>query len=98
LIWAYVWCAKDTATLQQNFTNIKVKFVADGEDVSSQVNSMDLENNGQQCRVVYTAVTDWPGGEHHLTTTATFTAKINDGTSDYAAGDYILDYTVVVKP
>ena len=97
LIWAYAWCAKDADTLKQNFDHIQLKFVLDGQDVSNQMNTFDTQNNGQQCRLVYTALSDWPAGEHHLTTTATFTAQINDGTSDYAAGDYILDYKVVVK-
>jgi hypothetical protein len=48
--------------------------------------------------VVYAELTDWPAGEHHLSTIATFTAKINDGSADYAAGDYELDYEVFVKP
>jgi C-terminal processing protease CtpA/Prc len=97
LIWAYAWCAKDTHTLQQNFGHIELKFVLDGEDVTGQMSTTDLQSNGQQCRLVFTELNDWPAGEHHLSTTATFTAKINDGTADYAAGDYILDYTVYVK-
>jgi hypothetical protein len=46
----------------------------------------------------YTALSKWPAGEHKLSTSATFTAPINDGTADYEAGDYILDYNVFVKP
>jgi C-terminal processing protease CtpA/Prc len=98
LIWAYAWCASDTDTLKQNFDHIELKFVLDGEDVTSQMIITDLPNNGQECRLVYTELSDWPGGEHHLTITATFTAKINDGLADYEPGDYILDYTVYVKP
>lgn len=98
LIWAYVWCAKDTDTLKQNFDNIKLTFMLDGAVVTSQMAQTDMENNGQQCRLVYTQLTDWPAGEHHLTTTASFAAKINDGSTDYPAGDYILEYGVFVKP
>ncbi len=97
LIWAYAWCAKDTTTLTQNFDHIQLKFVLDGQDVSKQMNTFDAESNGQQCRIVYTALSDWPVGEHHLSTTAAFDAKINDGASDYDAGDYVLDYTVYVN-
>ncbi len=46
----------------------------------------------------YVALSNWPVGKHHIVTTATFTSKINDGTSDYAPGDYVLDYTVNVQP
>jgi hypothetical protein len=98
LMWAYVWCAKDADTLKKNFNNIKLTFQLDGEDVTSQMNTTDMEANNQQCRLVYTALTDWPGGEHQLSTTANFAASINDGTADYAPGDYVLDYTVIVKP
>ena len=67
-MWAYPWCAKDTATLEQNFKNIKVKFTLDGEDVTDQMSTVDVTSNGQQCRLVFTALSDWPAGEHHLTT------------------------------
>ena len=98
LIWAYAWCARDAATLQQNFENIRLTFELAGADVSSQFATLELESGGQPCRMVYTALDEWPAGEHHLTTTATFTAALNDGSADYAAGDYSLDYTVYVAP
>lgn len=94
LLWAYAWCAKDTNTLSQNFAHIKVKMTLDGEDVTSQMSTSDMASNGQQCRLIYTALSDWPAGEHHLTIQATFDAKINDGMADYDPGDYILDYRV----
>lgn len=98
LLWAYSWCAKDASTLTQNLNNIKLKFTLDGQDVTSQMNTADMPSSGQQCHIVYTGLSDWPGGEHHLTTTATLSAKINDGSADYAPGDYIQDYLVYVKP
>lgn len=98
LIWAYAWCASDAATLKQNFEKIKLTFTLDGTDVSDQMTIFETESNGQQCRLIYTALSDWPAGEHHLATTATFTAKINDGSADYNPGDYIMDYSVFVKP
>jgi hypothetical protein len=58
----------------------------------------DVEAGGKQCRLLYTALSDWPGGEHHLTTQATFTAPVNDGTMEFAAGDYVLEFTVYVRP
>jgi C-terminal processing protease CtpA/Prc len=99
LIWMYAWCTTTKEVLDQNFENIEVKFVLDGEEVPlDQFRREDLENGGQQCRLIYTALSKWPGGEHHLSTTATFTAPINDGTADYEAGDYVLDYAVFLKP
>jgi C-terminal processing protease CtpA/Prc len=98
-IWAYVWCAADADTLAQNLENIQLSFVLDGEEVPlGDMSTFETEFNGQQCRLTYTALSDWPAGEHHLTTTATFTAAINDGSADYDAGDYVLEYTVYVSP
>lgn len=99
LIWLYAWCTTSTEILVQNFENIDLKFKLDGEAVAlDKFATRDLENNGQQCRIYYTALSKWPAGEHHLSTTATFKAAINDGTADYKPGDYILEYAVFVKP
>ncbi|MGB8981664.1 MAG: S41 family peptidase [Anaerolineales bacterium] len=98
LIWLYAWCATTQDVLEENFNNIELKFALDGEDVPlSQLATGDVPNNGQQCRIYFTALSDWPAGEHHLSTTAAFTKSINDGTADYEAGDYVLDYTVYVQ-
>lgn len=99
LVWLYAWCATSTEVLEKNFENINVSFSLDGEQVPlNKLNTEDLENNGQQCRLFYTVLSNWPGGEHHAVTTVTFASAINDGTADYTAGDYILDYGVFVKP
>ena len=87
LVWAYPWCAKGYRHLEQNFKNIKLKFSLDGADVTDQMSRVDVASGGQQCRLVFTALSEWPGGEHHLTTTATVSAAINDGSADYPAGD-----------
>ena len=98
LLWLYAWCADTEETLNQNFENIQLTFTLDGEDVPlSDMATQDLPNSGQQCRIYYTVLSDWPVGEHHLNTTATFTGPINDGTADYEAGDYVLEYTVYVN-
>ncbi len=99
MIWAYAWCAADQATLDANLERITLKFEMDGKPVdSNQMSTYDLQSNGRQCRLTYAALLDWPGGEHHLTTSATFKSQINDGTTDYPAGEYVLEYTVYVKP
>jgi hypothetical protein len=73
--------------------------VLDDKEVSADsLSTFETETGGQVCRVIYTSLSDWPVGEHHLVTTATFKAKINDGTVDYEPGDYVLDYMVYVKP
>jgi C-terminal processing protease CtpA/Prc len=99
LVWLYPWCAKTSEILKQNFENIQLKFVLDGKEVPlADMVTTDLENGGQQCRLYFAALSDWPAGEHHLSTTATFASKINDGTADYEPGDYVLDYTVYMNP
>jgi len=99
LIWGYAWCASTKEILEQNFQNIHLQFVLNGEKVSGdQMNVFDVEARGKQCRLYYSALSDWPGGEHHLSTIATFATPIHDGTSEFPAGDYVLEYTVYVKP
>ncbi len=99
MIWGYVWCAADKATVDSNFENIQLKFVLDEDQVPTEsFSTLEVESGGQICRLIYTSLSEWPAGEHHLVTTAVFTDKINDGTADYEPGDYILKYTVFVKP
>ncbi|MFN8413494.1 MAG: S41 family peptidase [Anaerolineales bacterium] len=98
-IWSYVWCASDKDLLAKNFENIQLKFELDGKLVSQDLfNSYDVDANGRSCRLVYVALGEWPAGEHKVSTTATFKSKINDGNSDFEAGDYVLEYTVFMKP
>lgn len=100
LIWAYAWCAKDKETLVQNFSQIDLKFVLNGRDIpQDQLAVYDgTSSGGYECRLVYTALSDWKAGEHHFSTTAIFKSDIIDGTSTYKAGDYVDEYTVYVKP
>jgi len=99
VIWAYVWCAADAKTLAANFENIQLKFMLDEKDVpADSFSTFETETGGKVCRLIYTSLSGWTAGEHRLTTTATFKAKINDGTADYEPGDYVLDYMVYVKP
>lgn len=99
LIWPYGWCAKSQEILEQNFEAIELKFVLNGEEVpEEQFAVLEGPSDDLFCRYIYTALSDWPAGEHHLSITATFTETINDGIADYAPGDYVYDFTVYVKP
>ena len=99
VLWAYAWCAQDKATLEQNFSQIDLTFNLNGKDVPiDQLAVYDTPSGGLECRLMYTALSDWEPGEHHAVITATFKSKINDGTGEYARGDYVADYTVYVKP
>lgn len=97
LIWGYFWCTTTKEILDQNFSQIDVKFEMNGEAVPfDQFASADLPSGNMQCRVIYTALSDWSSGEHHLATAVTFKGRINDGTADYPAGDYVSEYSVFV--
>jgi hypothetical protein len=98
VIWDYLWCATTTDVLATDLKSINLKFTLDGNDVPvTDFSISDGTSGGQQCHIVYTALSAWPVGSHHVTTTATFTSKINNGTNDYDPGDYVLDYTVNVQ-
>lgn len=97
LVWGYFWCTTTTAILDQNFSQISLSFELNGEEVPlDNFVTADLPSGDTQCRVIYTALSDWKPGEHHLTTAATFKTPINDGMGEYPAGDYISEYSVFV--
>ncbi|HUM24921.1 MAG TPA: S41 family peptidase [Anaerolineales bacterium] len=99
VIWGYSWCAVDAATVASNFEKIDMQFMLDGKEVpTDSFGTLELETGGKVCRLIYTSLSEWTSGEHHLSTTATFTAAINDGSANFEAGEYILEYTVYVKP
>ena len=99
LFWAWGWCAKDQATLDENLKKIKLGFNLEGQDVPlDQFQQLAYDASGQKCVAYLAVLTDWQAGENHLTTTVTFTAPINDGSADYPAGKQVFEYTVYVKP
>jgi hypothetical protein len=99
LLWGFVWCAKDQPVLEANFKQMKITYSLDGKTPeANNLATFDFPNQGQFCRVVSYLVTDWPAGEHHLTTTLTFVKKINDGFEDFEKGTFTYNYTVYVKP
>ncbi len=97
LIWAYYWCTTTTEVLEQNFSQIEVQFELNGQVVPMDKFAVtDLPNGGNQCRIMYAALSDWQSGENTLKTSVTFKSKINDGMGDYEAGDYVSIYSVFV--
>lgn len=99
LMWGVFWCAKDQKTLDSNFKELKFAFTLDGMNPDpNNLANLDFTNQGQSCRIVVYQLTNWPGGEHHLSTNVTLARKINDGFQDFARGTFIYDYTVYVKP
>jgi C-terminal processing protease CtpA/Prc len=99
LLWGFFWCAKDQTILEENFKQMKFTFSLDGKTPDpNNLARFDFPSQGKFCRVISYQLTDWPAGEHHLSTTLTFLKKINDGMGDYDKGTFTYDYTVYVKP
>lgn len=95
LIWAYYWCTTTKEILAQNFSQIDVQFELNGEEVPlDRFAVAELASGGNQCRILYTALSGWTSGEHQLITTVTFKTAINDGMGDYPAGEYVSNYSV----
>jgi hypothetical protein len=95
----YGWCAVDEKTLQANFQHITVKLYFNGEELGKDVvqNLTYTTQDNMSCLDFGVLMSDWPDGEYKLKAVATFDEKINDGISDYAAGDYIYEYNVTVN-
>ena len=95
LLWTWGWCAKDQATLTANLNQIQLSFTLNGQAVPiSSFLAQDGSSQGQMCHQVVAAVTDWKSGDNQAVTTVTFTAPVNDGTYDYAAGVQAYNYMV----
>lgn len=95
---SYGWCAVDDATLQNNFQHIAVSLYLNDKKLGSDVvhNLTFTSGTNLHCGDFGVLFTDWPNGSYKLKAVATFQDKINDGMSDYAAGDYIFNYNVTV--
>jgi C-terminal processing protease CtpA/Prc len=104
LLWYWGWCTNSQAVLDQNFSQIALKFTLNGTQMTADKVAM-VDQQGQDasgknlfCRSYGMVLDQWPVGEHHLQTEVTFKNKFNDGTSDYPAGKITYNYTVFVAP
>jgi hypothetical protein len=98
-VWAYGWCALDEASLQLNWDAISLEFELDGKPVSlDQMSTFEGQSAGKYCRWTLAALTDWPPGEHLLRTVAHYQTSINDGSAEFPAGEYTVEYLVFVAP
>jgi len=95
---SYGWCAKDDATLKQNFEHINVLLYYDDTKLGTDVvHSLSYTStDGQACLEYGVLMSEWPAGQYHLKALAVFDQKINDGISDYDPGDYVYEYDVTV--
>jgi hypothetical protein len=99
LIWANSWCATTKDALDKNMASTTLKFFMDGKEIPlDELVFLSGNFNNQECQAYYTALDNWPAGEHHLSIEVTFTKAINDGSADYPPGKRTLNYNVFVKP
>jgi hypothetical protein len=91
------WCASQKTTLDQNFQHMKYLFEVDGKSLSTdKLNQQDQQTPTQACRDFTGIIRSWPQGSHTIKITLHMDAKINDGWSDYPAGDYVEIYNIIV--
>ncbi len=95
--WEWFWCAQSQAILEDNLKSVNLKFDLDGQDVTPALQNMDFQNGGWACRTFFVSIDNWPAGTFHLTNTLTITKAVNDGSSDYSAGEYVYKYAVTVQ-
>lgn len=104
LLWYWGWCTNSKQILDQNFSQISLKFTLNDTQMTADKVAMvdqqgqDAAGNNLFCRSYGMVLDQWPAGEHHLQTEVTIKSKINDGMSDYAAGKITYNYTVFVAP
>ncbi len=101
LIWMNGWCATSADLLTDNLQAMTFTFSLDGAEVPLEdLATLDTEPpvTAQYCRLYYTALSDWPAGEHHLRVEVTFARAVNDGLREYEAGKHIYEYVVYVRP
>ncbi|HEY43073.1 MAG TPA: PDZ domain-containing protein [Anaerolineae bacterium] len=98
LLWATWWCASPDR-FDQNWENIILVMTLDGVNVPLD-RFVELEGSieDMMCRYYVTSLTDWPLGEHVLTTEITFTSQLDDGVQDqlYEPGARIYEYHVYI--
>jgi hypothetical protein len=99
LIWAYGWCTTSKELLQQNWEHITVDSTVNGQELAlSRFAVLEAGTEGEECRLYYALVTDWPEGTHTLINEVTFDEEIFDGTDTFPAGTHYYEYVVTVAP
>ena len=95
----YGWCAKDAATLQQNLEHLQLVFYFNDQQIPSEyVTAVNTQtSDGLQCTNAGMLLSGWTPGIQRFRVVANFDEAINDGLSEYGAGDYIAEYTVSVQ-
>jgi hypothetical protein len=97
VMWVYGWCAVTPEQLAENWENISLVFMLDAEEILLDAFA-EVEGPfaDQECRLYYALLTDWPSGEHLLSTEVTFATELDDGSDIYPEGTHVYLYLVTV--
>ncbi len=94
-IWHFAWCTADTESFEDNWGKMEVAFTLGAENMPvERFGTWEGNSGGQECRVIYTLLRNWPIGEHVLVVEVTFLSALNDGFADYEAGLRRFEYHV----
>ncbi|MDH5508131.1 MAG: DUF4350 domain-containing protein, partial [Anaerolineae bacterium] len=97
-LWGWGWCATTQELLEENLANITLTFTLNGETISQdRFVSIDDGNDSWKCRIFFVLLTDWPVGEHTLSTGIVFEDDIFDGEGTIKSGTYKIEYIVDVR-
>ena len=98
VIVGYFWCTTTNEILEDNWAKIEMAFELDGEAIpASEFSEETVASGSGPCKALSAKLSDWPAGEHSFLVETTFTAALNDGFGDYAAGVYRHEYTIYVE-
>jgi hypothetical protein len=91
------WCTATKAVLDQNFQHIQYLVDVDGQALNiSKLYQENMSSIGQSCKDFVGIIRAWPAGKHTIKITMRLDAQINDGWSNYPAGDYVEIYNLTV--
>jgi formylglycine-generating enzyme required for sulfatase activity len=98
LRWYQGWCAKSDNTLAQNLKNMKFELNINGQaidlDKKAAANYFE-DSDGFSCLSYSIVMYGWPSGSTSLISKLIFLDTINDGESDYDAGEMTQIFTVI---
>jgi hypothetical protein len=95
---AWGWCAADPSTLASNWPHIGFTLTIDDRDIDlSRLQFYEGALSDRVCRGYGGALTGWTRGGHTYTWTQHIYRAVNDGFTDYQAGDYVFHFVVTVK-
>jgi hypothetical protein len=95
----YGWCTTTEEILKQNYQHITVELFFDGKKLGDDVVHIlsYTRPDGLICGEFGVLFLKIPAGTYRIEAVATFDEKINDGLSDYDAGEYFYEYHVTVE-